>query len=85
MVDGAEPEAQGVPLPARRLSNDHLAGSAAAYRFLAEVRVPFWCECGEPSCAVSVPMTLANYRGACATGDVLLAPNHVLLSAKDPS
>lgn len=73
---------QDPPTP-RRLSNDRLAESAAAFRFDAATRVPFWCECRDPACEVSVPMTLSDYRLIGATGDPLLAPSHLLLRADD--
>lgn len=65
------------PSAALRLSNNRLAESAARYRFDL-VRVPFSCECGDPACHVTVPMSLSDYRGVGPTGDALLAPSHLV-------
>jgi len=69
------------PSAALRLRNNRLAESAARYRFDL-VRVPFSCECGDPACHVTVPMSLSDYRVVGATDDALLAPSH-LVRAED--
>jgi len=75
--DADERDDGHTPGERRRIGNDRLAEQAVGLRFQVDVRVPFWCECDDQDCGVVVPLTLPDYRDLCATGDALLAPDHL--------
>jgi hypothetical protein len=67
----------------RRKDNDRLAERAVSLHFETDLHVPFVCECGDPTCGVSVPTTLPDYRDLRRSGDALLAPNHLARRVED--
>jgi hypothetical protein len=59
-----------------KLANERL-GSVVAERVSAPERVPFLCECADPTCMATVELTLEDYRAVRAhERHFLMLPEH---------
>jgi hypothetical protein len=60
-----------------RRANDRIRDTAVSYGFTREQRIPFFCECSDPSCRETVMLSLPAYEHVRAhPGRFLLCAGH---------
>ena len=60
-----------------RAANERIERAAQSHHFLANQRVPFICECADPSCRETVMLSLADYEAVRAHANrFFLAAGH---------